>query len=215
MGLSQHWPLFDLRIRTPRLELRYPCDDDLAALIELVGRPVHPVDRMPFTSPWTRAPSPQRERDALRFWWRQRASVEPTDWVLPFVVLDGGETVGVQDLAARHFPVTGTAQTGSWITMDRQGRGIGKEMRAAVLHLAFAGLGAAEAHTSAFEDNPASIGVTTALGYEPNGAQIDEREGAAARHLRFVLTRERWEERRRDDIEVHGLEPCLPILGLA
>ena len=35
-------------------------------------------------------------------------------------------------------------------------------MRAAVLHLAFHGLGAVEAHTgSAFEDNPASLGVGT------------------------------------------------------
>jgi hypothetical protein len=91
---------------------------------------------------------------------------------------------------------------------------IGKEMRAAVLHLAFAGLGAIEAHTSAFEDNPASQGVTRALGYEPNGSRIDDREGAPARHLEYVLRREVWAAAPRTDIVIEGLAPCLALLGL-
>jgi hypothetical protein len=31
---------------------------------------------------------------------------------------------------------------------------------------------------------------------------------------RFRMTRARWLERRRDDIRIDGLEPCLPLLGL-
>ena len=212
--LSGHWPLFGLRIRTPRLELHYPSDDDLAILADLAREPVHDPALMPFTTPWTRAPSPVRERNALRFWWRLRAELDAEDWTLPFVVLEAGEAVGVQDLKGTHFPVTRSVLTGSWIVQRHQGRGIGKEMRAAVLHLAFAGLGAPEAHTSAFEDNPASLGVTRGLGYVPNGSHIDDREGSPARHLRFVLTRATWEQRPRTDITIENLEPCVEFLGL-
>ena len=67
--------------------------------------------------------------------------------------------------------------------------------------------------TSAFADNPASIGVTRSLGYQDNGSYTDSREGKAAQHLRFVLTRDRWEQYRRDDIQVSGFDPCRPLLG--
>src|SRR5688572_9949750 len=138
--LSDRWPLFGLRIRTPRLELRYPTDDDLAALVELAAEPVHEPDFMPFTTPWTRAESPRRERNALRFWWRLRADLDVQSWTLPFMVVDGGEPVGVQDLRGIGFPVTRSVMTGSWLVQRHQGRGVGTEMRAAVLHFAFAGL---------------------------------------------------------------------------
>jgi hypothetical protein len=32
---------------------------------------------------------------------------------------------------------------------------------------------------------------------------------------RYLLTRETWEQGRRDDIEIHGLEPCLAYVGLS
>jgi RimJ/RimL family protein N-acetyltransferase len=87
-------------------------------------------------------------------------------------------------------------------------------MRAAVLHLAFEGLGAERAVTSAFADNSRSLGVTRALGYTENGWFVDDREGKPAKHLRFVLERADWEKQRRNDIEVVGLKPCLRLLGL-
>jgi RimJ/RimL family protein N-acetyltransferase len=212
--LSDHWPFFGLRIRTPRLELRYPNDDDCSRVADLTAEPVHDVNVMPFSIPWTRAEPPIRQQNALKFWWGLRAGLSAEDWTLPFVVLERGEPVGMQDVAARDFAVTRTVMTGSWLTQSRHGEGIGKEMRAAVLQLAFAGLGALEAYTSAFEDNPASLGVTRALGYLPNGTQIDLREGKPVRHLKFVLPRDEWERRRRDDISIEGLDPCLPLLGL-
>ena len=49
--------------------------------------------------------------------------------------------------------------TGSWLGLRHQGHGIGKEMRAAVLHFAFAGLGAIEALSGAWDDNKPSLGV--------------------------------------------------------
>jgi hypothetical protein len=39
------------------------------------------------------------------------------------------------------------------------------------------------------------------------------REGAPARNLKWILTRDRWEARRRDDIEIAGLDPCRTLLG--
>lgn len=213
--LSRHWPLFDLRIRTPRLELRYPSDNDLATLADLATEAIHDPGFMPFTTPWTRAPSSERGRNALQFWWRLRANLEVNDWSLPFMVFDGDEAVGVQEVGAKGFAVTRSVLTGSWLVQRHQGQGVGKEMRAAVLHLAFAGLGAAEAHTSAFEDNSASLGVTRALGYLPNGAQTDDRDGKPVRHLKFLLTRAQWDQHRRTDIQIENLRPCLGLLGLA
>jgi len=34
------------------------------------------------------------------------------------------------------------------------------------------------------------------------------------RQVRLLLTREAWEKSRRDDIQIHGLEPCLPMFGV-
>jgi RimJ/RimL family protein N-acetyltransferase len=207
-----YWPFFDLRIRTPRLELRYPDDDDACALAALAALGVHPPELMPFTIPWTRAEPPALERQSLQFLWRCRADLAPEQWTLPLVVVEDGRVVGNQTVSAKDFPVIRTVETGSWVGQAHQGRGIGKEMRAAVLHLAFAGLNAARANSGAFEDNAASIAVSRALGYADDGTDVHNREGASARQLRFRLDRDAWA--RRDDIAIEGLEACLPVLGL-
>ena len=54
-------------------------------------------------------------------------------------------------------------------------------MRAAVLQLAFAGLGALEAQTSAWHDNPASQRVSLRLGYVHEGQQLLARRGEPTR----------------------------------
>jgi hypothetical protein len=70
---NDHWPLFDLEVRTPRLTLRY-LDDELAEqVIGVAARGVHDPAVMPFLVPWTDLPSPQMEHEALRFYWRTRA----------------------------------------------------------------------------------------------------------------------------------------------
>jgi hypothetical protein len=87
-------------------------------------------------------------------------------------------------------------------------------MRAAILHLAFAGLSAREASSEAFADNDASNGVSRALGYEPNGTTWATRRGNPAMLTAWKLSRSRWEQNRRDDIQLTGVEACLPVLGL-
>lgn len=45
------------------------------------------------------------------------------------------------------------------------------------------------------------------------GVCWDTRRGESAEMLRWRLTRERWYQRRRDDIELVGVADCLPVLG--
>jgi RimJ/RimL family protein N-acetyltransferase len=87
-------------------------------------------------------------------------------------------------------------------------------MRTAVLHLAFDGLGAQRAESSAFEDNLASAGVSRSLGYVENGVEWGLRRGSPARLTRFVLDREAWARTDHDGLVLEGLGPCLPLLGL-
>lgn len=215
MPLIDHWPLFGLRIRTPRLELRSPTDDDLCELLEVARAGVHDPATMPFTVAWTDLTSPEFEREALRYWWRCRAECTVSSWALPFAVALDGELVGLQSLAATDFGELRTAETGSWLGRAHQGRGIGTEMRAAVLHLAFAHLGALAVTSAAFVDNVASRRVSVATGYQPNGTSFALRRGERDEQIRFLLTAERWPEVRPDfAIEVDGFEPCRSFLGL-
>ena len=211
-----YWPLFDLRVRTPLLELRYPDDDLVTALAALAAEGIHDPALMPFGLPWTDAPPGDLERNTCQYYWRVRAQTSPEAWSLPLAVLVDGAPVGVQGIDGTvSFAATRVVETGSWLGREHQGHGIGKEMRAAILHLAFEGLGAEVAQSGAWHDNDASLGVTRALGYEPNGERRDLRRGVADRMLLFRLTRAAWRQHRRTDIEIEGLDRCLPILGLA
>ena len=170
---------------------------------------------MPFSVPWTDAPAERRTCESLQWWWRQRAEWSPTSWSLTGAVVVAGTPVGVQDLMAHDFARLRCVRTGSWLERAHQGRGLGKEMRAAMLHLAFAGLGAREAHSAAFADNEASLATSRALGYERNGEEPVLRRGRPDRQVSLVLRRERREAQRRHDITISGLEGCLAMFGLA
>ena len=209
-----YWPLFDLRVRTPRVELRYPDDDIVCRLVALAAKGIHDPDYMPFSVPWTDAESPEFERNALQFFWRNRAGFSVDDWDLPMAVFVGGEVAGVQNIGAKDFVARRVVGSGSWLGRDFQGQGIGKEMRSGVLHLAFAGLGAERAESGAWDDNKPSLGVSGALGYAENGDEIALRRGRPHRQIRLVLTRDHWQAGRRDDITVDNLDPCLPMFGL-
>jgi RimJ/RimL family protein N-acetyltransferase len=211
--LTRRWPLFGLSVRTPRVELRYPTDRDLVALAALSGD-IHDDDFLPFAGTWSLLPDGERERAVLQFHWGRRGDWSPHRWRLELVALVDGEVVGTQGAMADDFAITRTFTTGSWLGRAHQGQGIGGEMRAAILHLAFVGLGALRAETDAVEGNDASLGVTRKLGYRANGDHVDATNGARTRLLEFVLDREDWEPRQRTDIELVGLAPCLPLFGL-
>ena len=150
------WPLFDLKIETPRIVLRYPTDDLLAGVTAAAVAGVHPPNEMPFFVPWTRKPPGEFERGICQFIWSRRATHTVDNWGLPFIVIEDGTPIGIQELFATDYPALRVVESGSWLTEQAQGHGIGKEMRAAVLHLAFAGLDATEAISASFVDNPKS-----------------------------------------------------------
>jgi RimJ/RimL family protein N-acetyltransferase len=209
------YPPLNLEVRTPWLTLAGATDELLERLVPVVHAGVADVPPWPFDDPMSLyADSPDREWQWLRAIWRGQGRVERDFWRLYFVVVLDGEPIGMQDLIGSGFTTFGTVSTFSWLAPGERGRGIGAEMRAAVLHLAFAGLGAREAASDAFTDNRASNKVSRALGYEPNGTDWDTRRGEAAPIQRWRLTRDAWERVRRDDIELVGVAECLPALGI-
>lgn len=167
--MHPYWPLFDLEVRTPTLTVRYVDDELTGPLCRLIEDGIHEPDVMPFAIPWTAAPSPQREHDAMRYYWRTRAEARPDAWHLPLAALHDGEVIGAGSLGGADFPVVRSLETGSWLGRRFQGQGFGTEFRFAMLHLAFEGFGAVECITSAWSDNARSLGVTRHWGYEPNG----------------------------------------------
>ncbi|HEV2368629.1 MAG TPA: GNAT family protein [Acidimicrobiales bacterium] len=207
------WPLFALTVRTPRLELRYPDDADLQEVAGLADGGIHDAGYMPFSVPWTRQTGVALRRGTLQWNWRSRAEWTPEHWNFNPVVVVDDRIVGVQGMNADNFAVARTVSTGSWLGREHQGRGIGTEMRSAILHLAFAGLGAWAAHSAARDDNDASMAVTKKLGYRPNGEELASFDGERVRLLSYRMTREDWQARRRDDIVISGLEPCLDLFG--
>ena len=209
-----YWPLFDLRIRTERVELRPPTDDDLVELAAVAARGIHDPAEMPFGAPWTDVPSPQLERNSLQHYGGARAGFTAMDWHLPLAVSHEGRLVGTQSILATDFPQLRTASTGSWLGRQFQGQGIGKEMRAAALYLVFAGLGGEVATSAAWHDNGASIGVSRALGYEDNGVLTKLRRGVPTRQIQFRLERPAWEQQRPDRATIEGLDACLALFGV-
>jgi len=150
----------------------------------------------------------------LRGVWSGRGQISSNFWRLYFVVVVDGEPAGMQDLIGTDFSAFGTVDSFSWLSPDKRGGGLGKEMRQAVLHLAFDGLGAREANSEAFLDNHASNRVSEAVGYLPNGVTWATRRGDAAELRRWRLTRDQWSKQRRDDIELVAVADCLPVLGI-
>ena len=212
--MSHPWPLFELSVRTPSLELRYATDELLLELTNVSGD-VIPPGTLPFDGDATfYEPSPVREQRWLRGQWGARSRTSPEWWVLVFAILVDGHAIGTQDVIGANFPTVRTVSTFSWVTRSHQRRGLGKEARAAILHLAFEGLGAERATSEAFMDNLASQAVSRALGYREDGTTWTTRKGEAGEMQRFVLSREEWQRGRRSDIEILGLAPALAFLGI-
>ena len=210
-GPHPYWPLFDLLIRTPRLEIRLPREDEFTALLAVVDGGIHDPDTMPFAQPWTDLPPRRRSREAAQWWWRQRAEWSVDRWSFTGAIFVDGEIAGVQDIGADHFGTVRSVSTGSWLGRRFQGQGLGKEMRQAMLHLAFAGLGAKEALSGAFEDNEASLRTSYSVGYRDNGEALSTRRDGVGRTIRVRIDRPTWEGMRRDDIELIGLDGCIDM----
>jgi RimJ/RimL family protein N-acetyltransferase len=197
------WPLHGLVLTTPDLELRV-MDEALAS--ELAGLLPEDVGRDPRHA--------SLGHDVLQTYWRHMGLWQPDDWVLPFAVLRDGSPLGVQALEGKDFLVRRVVDSYSWLVRGARGQGVGRQMRTAVLELAFRGLGARHAISEAYEDNAASLGVSRGLGYKDNGVSVERRddreETVWSQHLLLAATdwKPAWE------VSISGLEPCLPLFGL-
>ncbi|WP_030144831.1 GNAT family N-acetyltransferase [Spirillospora albida] len=212
--LVDHFPLLGLRLRTPRLELRLPSAEELAALAELAAGGIHDAGVMPFAVPWTDQAPEEVARSVVLHHWRELGAWRPDDWTLLLAVFLDGAVVGVQSVGARDLAVRREVATGSWLGRRYQGQGIGTEMRAAVLHLAFGGLDVQDATSAAFLDNHASEAVSRKLGYRPDGIERHVLRDALVIAGRMRLSRVEWERHRSVAVTVEGLEPCLPLMGV-
>lgn len=74
---------------TPRLMLRYISDDLGVELALRATEGIHDPASMPFSEPWTDVPSPELERNSLRYYWRRRAETTAEHWDLNLAVVVG------------------------------------------------------------------------------------------------------------------------------
>lgn len=183
------YPPIGLIIRTPDLVLQ-PADE--ACAVELANavleHGIHDPSYSPFSTPWTDADPLTVARSVFTNVLAAR-SVDP--WMLKFVIRLHGKPIGVMDLR-QHADVRDEVGTGSWLLRHTHGKGYGTQARAAVLKLAFEGLGVREARTAAYTYNSASLGVTRKLGYVHVETEDRVVRGEHAESHKFAVTRELW-----------------------
>lgn len=207
------WPPRDLVVRTPMLDLRLPTEPEIVQLAVLAGAGVNEEPDLPYALPWTVVASPELERNYCQHHAKALGDWKTTNWHLAMAVFVEGEPVGAQSLYGRDFATYRTVVTGSWLGMQWQRRGIGTEMRTAIMHLAFAGLDAQRAETLADLENVSSNLVSERVGYELNGDELKSAHGNVRTMQRYVLRRPAWEARRRSDITIEGLDACRDMFG--
>jgi RimJ/RimL family protein N-acetyltransferase len=207
---AEIWPLFGLELATERLRLRLPSQEEAARLASQAP------DDLEIDPSWPAPDGVSRPVAAGVFqgYWRAIGTWRADHWRLPLGVWIGGELVGFQELEGEQFTRLRTVDSSSWLVPSARGRGIGKEMRAAVLTLAFDHLGAQVAITSAWDWNRPSLGVSRALGYVDNGWFTHDHLGTTGRQQRMVLERGAWDGSPWPT-EVRGLETCLGWFGEA
>src|SRR4051794_14932810 len=206
------WPPFGLVVRSGDLTLSPVTDEDLPGLVDLVRSGVHDPGTMPFAFPWTDRPPEEVAPEFARYHWRTRASFTPQDFHLDLAVRERGRLVGAQGFFATDYPVTRSAETGSWLASCYQGRGIGTRMRQAVCTLLLAPPGAAEVPSPAFLDTPASLAVSHKVGYRHTDTARVARQGALVLQARLRLGAD--DLVRGEPVEVIGAEPLRAFLGL-
>jgi RimJ/RimL family protein N-acetyltransferase/predicted GNAT family acetyltransferase len=201
-----------LRIRTPWLELRLATRAELRALAAVARAGIHDPDEMPFAVPWTDASqSPGFESDFVAFHEQALRDWRPDGWTLNLVAFLDGQPVGSQSLEAERFASARTVSTGSWLGRAWQGQGLGTEMRAAVVALAFDGLGATLARSGAIVGNERSRAVSRKLGYAEVGTSTVAPRGRPVLHHDLELRSDQF--RGAPGVVISGLEHVRGMFG--
>jgi RimJ/RimL family protein N-acetyltransferase len=206
-------PLLGLRITAGPVELRGVTDDLVGPLAELAIRGVHDPDYMPFFVPWSTAPAAEMPRNMAQFHWGQRAGFSVQKWAMDLAVFYDGELVGSQGFGTRDYLITRVGETGSWLGRQFHGRGIGTAMRKVICAFIFDHLGADYITSSAYSDNPASLGVSRKCGYRENGVSILNRMGKPAT-LQLVILEPGNLVRYEHSLSVEGVPEFRRSIGL-
>jgi len=200
--------LWEISLRTPRLELRLPTDDELEELYRVAERGIHPPDEMPFAVAWTDDLQHDPFVDFHRAAWREWS---PDRWDCRFVTFSEDRVIGMQDVGAVEFAGRREVGTGSWLGREFQRQGFGTEQRAAILEFAFRGLGAEAALSGALIGNVASQRISENLGYRRTGMREIAPRGEPVPHYDYRIERSEW--RCPVEVEMVGVEPALPLFG--
>jgi RimJ/RimL family protein N-acetyltransferase len=218
----RYWPVLDIRLHVGDLVLHPLTEADLATLT----RALPPDVELNPASPRYAGTSADSARGTIvhQDYWRAMGTWTVDAWRLNFGVWRGDALLGTQELEGNDFATLRTVDTASFLVPAARGAGIGKQMRRAVLSLAFGPLAAEYAITSAWHDNAASLGVSRSLGYVDNGVERHRREARAEGrddwvvddmvHLR--LSRGSWLASGLDKgVAVDCPDSCLAYFGVA
>jgi RimJ/RimL family protein N-acetyltransferase len=206
-------PLDGLVLRTPRLELRLGSRAELFELGRLAQEGIHPPAEMPFLVPWTdRSGEPGFVADVVAFHEAALRDWDAEEWSLHLLAFFDGKPIGTQSVRAVRFAQRREVDTGSWLGQAFQRQGLGTEMRAAVLELAFGALGAETATSGSVVGNESSRRVSEKLGYSVTGTSTIAPRGEPVQKHDLRIERAAWHP--PFPVGIEGLQPCLPLFGL-
>ena len=180
--------LYGLRIRTPRVELRIPTNNDIKVLHRVARGGIHDPAVMPFADPWTDKPEPEFGRSMQAELRQGRNTIGRTGWNVPFVVRArdvGSPLLGVAWLRSTEEP--GRFETSAWIARRFQGKGYGREVEAAVLAFAFEQCGAQEVSAGTFAFNGAGRSLARGAGFVETPADPVLNRGELAEYVTLTL----------------------------
>ena len=219
LPVERVWPPAGLRLESPRLVLRLLRDADLPAYLAAATEPIAHTPRNPFSTPWNEGTPEQKARTSFAWIWQCRSRMDQADLMLLFGVFlktgAGQVLIGMQDVGARDFTLLHQVSTASWLVRAQQGKGLGREMREAVLLWAFDHLGARAAFSGAYAWNDASRAVSEKLGYRPNGTHLvpDAHGRQAEEEVRYRVAAEDF-VRPTWDLRVTGHREFAAYIGI-
>lgn len=212
------FPPFGLRISCGPLRMRALRESDFAEVFASIERDgIYDDDRpMPFLVPWDAQGREQGWLPSMSFYWSVYSSFRPEKWNLMLRVEHDGRYVGQQDIFAKQdFRTVRSLETGSWLLMSAQGRGIGTLMRQVVCAFAIDHLGAEEMVSGYVGGNERSAAVSRKVGYLDNGSsRIATPDGDGWREERLVCLPAERLVRPPYPVEVDGVDAFRTFIGL-
>lgn len=205
--------LFNISIKTSRLNLRVPKDKEFEQLGQVVSDGIQKPDEPHFQSEGLYNKTPEEGTKGLKeFVEGHINNWSKEDWQLPFAIFYEDRPIGLITMYSKQFPITRGFGASYWIGLPYQGKGLGTEALNAILTLGFDGLSAREAYCGTWSDNIASLRMMEKLGFVFNGEYWMNRNGEAVKDRRMRLPKESWIK--SENISINGLDERFEIFGV-